>query len=59
MSHDFLDAYLAAPPLPSIQDPIVYWQGMACANDPIAQFALDFLSAPGRLFSSLLFPYLM
>jgi hypothetical protein len=49
-SHDVVDAYLASPPIPSIQDPISYWQAMASNNDPFAQMALDYLSTPGKCF---------
>jgi len=45
---DPLDAYLNSPVIPTVQDPLVYWHGMTCSNDPIAPMALDFLSTPGQ-----------
>ena len=48
-SHDVLDAYLAAPTIPSVTDPLSYWQGMASSQDCLARMALDFLSSPGML----------
>jgi hypothetical protein len=47
---DALDTYLAAPTIPSIQDPLGYWQAMASNGDPLAKMSLDYLSAPGKPF---------
>jgi hypothetical protein len=48
MSLDALEAYLAAPTIPSIRDPLGYWQAMASNKDPLAQMSLDYLSSPGK-----------
>jgi hypothetical protein len=48
--HDALETYLAAPVIPSIQDPLGYWQAMATNKDPLAPMALDYISTPGQLF---------
>jgi hypothetical protein len=47
VSSDALDAYLAAPVIPSIQDPLSYWQATVSNKDPLAPMALDYLSTPG------------
>jgi len=41
-----LKPYLAAPVIPLIKDPLVYWNGMSHSNDPVA-LILDLLSTPG------------
>jgi hypothetical protein len=50
VASDALDAYLAAPVIPSIQDPLGYWQAMSSNKDPLAPMALDYLSTPGMSF---------
>src|SRR5262245_41273877 len=47
---DALDAYLAAPTIPSVQDPLGYWQALSSNGDPLAQMSLDYLSSPGKPF---------
>lgn len=47
-SGDALEDYLATPPIPGITDPIMYWNHrLEGSNCPLAQMALDYLSAPG------------
>jgi hypothetical protein len=48
---DALDAYLAASAIPSIQDPLGYWQAMMSNDDQLAPMSLDYLSTPGESFS--------
>jgi hypothetical protein len=47
VASDALDAYLAAPVIPSIQNPLGYWQAMDSNKDPLMPMALDYLSTPG------------
>jgi len=47
VASDALDAYLAASVIPSIQDPLSYWQAMSSNKDPLMPMALDYLSMPG------------
>ncbi len=51
---DALTAYLEAPPLSTVSDPLIYWDlVLKSAEDPksadcaLARMALDFLSIPG------------
>ena len=46
---DALEAYLEAPPLSTVEDPLEYWNvRFKTDNDKsLAQMALDFLSIPG------------
>lgn len=46
MSTDVLDIYLTSLTLPNIIDPLLYWQSQLTGGDPLAQMALDVLSAP-------------
>ncbi len=41
---DPLDEYLYSPVL-QVKDPLKYWESQDLENNPLAQFALDFLSA--------------
>ncbi|RPD52436.1 hypothetical protein L227DRAFT_514794 [Lentinus tigrinus ALCF2SS1-6] len=47
---DPLDVYLKSPVVPQVTDPLEYWNArLASPSDaPLAQFALDFLSVPGK-----------
>ncbi|OJT02143.1 hypothetical protein TRAPUB_7401 [Trametes pubescens] len=43
---DELDAYLEAPPLSTVEDPLEYWDLVAkSSNSPLARMAIDFLTA--------------
>ena len=53
-SYDALDAYLAEPIIPSVQDPLKYWEGMSYNNTRLPRMCLDFLSVPGEYLFSLL-----
>ena len=47
--HDALKAYLEAPPLTTVKDPLAYWNAAlkSGSKDPaLARMALDFLSVP-------------
>ncbi|PIL25420.1 hypothetical protein GSI_13310 [Ganoderma sinense ZZ0214-1] len=47
--HDALEAYLEAPPLTTVKDPLAYWNAAlkSGSEDPaLARMALDFLSVP-------------
>ncbi|TBU31220.1 hypothetical protein BD311DRAFT_657241 [Dichomitus squalens] len=49
--HDALEAYLEAPPLATVKDPLAYWNAAikSGSEDPaLARMALDFLSIPGE-----------
>ncbi len=50
---DPLKLYLLSPPLHGIKDPLMWWTAQNPENNPLAQFALDFLSVPGMLVSQL------
>lgn len=43
---DPIGEYIDSPTLPQVDDPIKYWLGQRAAGHPLAQMALDFLSAP-------------
>ncbi|TBU22653.1 hypothetical protein BD311DRAFT_597010, partial [Dichomitus squalens] len=48
--HDALEAYLEAPPLTTVKDPLVYWNTAIKSGSEdaaLARMALDFLSIPG------------
>ncbi|PIL32862.1 hypothetical protein GSI_04980 [Ganoderma sinense ZZ0214-1] len=47
-NQDALEAYLEAPPLTTVEDPIKYWELRAQteSNPALARMALDFLSVP-------------
>lgn len=47
---DALDAYLSSPTSPSVVDPLQHWNALDPKTNPFAQFALDFLCAPGNVF---------
>ena len=47
VSMDALDEYLRSPTIHNLDNPIQYWTGMLKGGNPLAQMALDFLSAPG------------
>ena len=53
---DALEAYLGAPPLPNIKDPIAYWSAFLASESDgaLARMALDFLSVPGTSFMPLI-----
>ena len=53
-SYNALDAYLAEPIIPSVQDPLKYWEGMSYNNTRLPCMCLDFLSVPGEYLFSLL-----
>lgn len=47
-AQDALEAYLEAPPLATIQDPLEYWNVvLKTSNSPLAQMAIDYLTAQG------------
>ncbi|SJL04853.1 uncharacterized protein ARMOST_08224 [Armillaria ostoyae] len=46
MTADPLELYLHSPVLESISDPLMYWTSQNPATNPLAHFALDFLSVP-------------
>jgi hypothetical protein len=48
---DAFEAYLAEPTIDGITNPILHWQARL-ENDPLAQMAIDYLSAPGMLLLS-------
>jgi hypothetical protein len=50
LATDPLETYLAHPPIPTVRDPIAYWQSMLNDNTsaPLTHMALDFLSTPGQ-----------
>ncbi|KIP05469.1 hypothetical protein PHLGIDRAFT_74254, partial [Phlebiopsis gigantea 11061_1 CR5-6] len=43
---DVLDMYLSTPQVPNVGDPLLYWQSQLAGGNPLAQMALDVLSAP-------------
>ena len=52
-----LEAYLAAPPLQHVTDPLAYWTSTVLRNvqeAPLARMALDYLSVPGQFSPPLL-----
>lgn len=51
---DTLEAYLEAPPLSTVEDPLEYWNLVQkTSTSPLAQMAIDFLTAQGMFsFSS-------
>jgi hypothetical protein len=46
-NNDPVGEWLLSPPIPSVKNPIIWWTDMYTAGHPLAQMALDFLSAPG------------
>ena len=53
-----VDKWLGAPVESNCTDPIGYWTLLKASKHPLAQMALDFLSAPGKPLSFILLIYL-
>ena len=50
---DALEAYLEAPPLSTVKDPLAYWsaaQKSGSEDLALTRMALDFLSIPGMFY---------
>jgi hypothetical protein len=47
---DPLEDYLNSPPISSVSDPIMWWNGLSNnGNDPFARMAIDVLSCAGKI----------
>lgn len=51
-SMDPFEIYISSPPVPTISDPLAYWdsQQKAGVDSGLAQMALDYLSIPRKPF---------
>jgi hypothetical protein len=50
VSGDPVVEWLSSPPISSVNDPIMWWSMMEAVDHPLAQMALDFLSALGMFY---------